>query len=98
MDDAFGNALDHRATYQHTYELAGPQIYRLRDLVAFAAAVSGHPRPVFKLREALARVQAMLMELAPGEPLLSRDNLDSMKVDNVAAEQPFRPALSWKSK
>jgi hypothetical protein len=23
---------------------------------------------------------------------MSRDNLDSMKVDNVAAEQPFRPA------
>ncbi len=90
--DAFVNALDNRATYQRIYELSGPQIYRLRDLVAFAAAASGHPRPVFKLPDALERVQAVLMELAPGEPLMSRDNLDSMKVDNVAAEQPFRPA------
>jgi NADH dehydrogenase len=32
------------------------------------------------------------MELAPGEPLLSRDNLDSMKRDNVASRQPFTPA------
>ncbi len=32
------------------------------------------------------------MELMPGEPLMSRDNLDSMKVDNVATEQPFQPA------
>ncbi|MCK7497038.1 MAG: hypothetical protein MZW92_43725 [Comamonadaceae bacterium] len=32
------------------------------------------------------------MELAPGEPLLSRDNLDSMKRDNVASGQPYAPA------
>jgi hypothetical protein len=25
-----------------------------------------------------------LMALAPGEPLMSRDNLDSMKVDNIS--------------
>jgi NADH dehydrogenase len=29
-------------------------------------------------------LQAAAMELAPGEPLMSRDNLASMKVDNVA--------------
>jgi NADH dehydrogenase len=33
-----------------------------------------------------------MMELAPGTPLLSRDNLDSMKVDNVASTQPYAPA------
>jgi NADH dehydrogenase len=35
----------------------------------------------------MGRLQARLMELAPGEPLMSRDNLDSMKVDNVATGQ-----------
>ena len=90
--DAFVNALDNRNMLLQTYELAGPRIYRLRDLVAFAAAASGHPRPVIALPDFLARVQATLMEWMPGEPLMSRDNLDSMKVDNVAAEQPFRPA------
>jgi len=89
---AFVNALDQRATFRCIYELAGPQVYKLRELVAFAAAASGHPRPVIGLPDSLARVQAMLMEILPGEPLMSRDNLDSMKVDNVAAEQPFRPA------
>lgn len=90
--DAFVNALDNRDTFEHTYELAGPHIYRLRDLVAFAAAASGHPRPVIALPDFWARVQATLLKLAPGEPLVSGDNLDSMKVDNVAAQQPFRPA------
>jgi hypothetical protein len=41
--------------------------------------------PVLPLPGFLARVQARLMELAPGEPLMSRDNLDSMKTPNVAS-------------
>jgi NADH dehydrogenase len=44
----------------------------------------GQGRPVIALPNAVARLQARLMELLPGEPVLSRDNLDSMKVPNVA--------------
>jgi NADH dehydrogenase len=90
--DACVNALDNRATYGRTYELAGPRIYTLKELVQFAARAAGHPRPVLGLPGGLARVQAMLMELAPGEPLMSRDNLDSMKRDNIASQQPYAPA------
>jgi NADH dehydrogenase len=89
---AFVNALDNPATVGKTYELAGPRIYTLRELVQFAAAAAGHPRAVIGLPDGLARIQARLMELAPGEPLMSRDNLDSMKRDNVASVQPFKPA------
>jgi NADH dehydrogenase len=90
--DAFCNALGNRETCGRAYELAGPRIYTLRELVEFAARASGHPRPVISLPGAAARLQAMLMELAPGEPLMSRDNLDSMQVDNIASKQPFEPA------
>jgi NADH dehydrogenase len=90
--DAFANALDNRETFGKVYELAGPRIYTLRELVEFAARASGHPRRVIALPAGAARLQAAMMEMAPGEPLLSRDNLDSMKVDNVASIQPYRPA------
>jgi uncharacterized protein YbjT (DUF2867 family) len=89
---AFVNALDNPATFGKTYELAGPRIYTLRELVQFAASAAGHRRPVIGLPDGVARLQARLMELAPGEPLLSRDNLDSMKRDNIASVQPFTPA------
>jgi len=89
---AFVNALDNRDTYRKTYELVGPRVYTLRELVQFAAAASGHPRPVLALPDGIARLQARMMELAPGEPLMSRDNLDSMKVDNIASQQPYVPA------
>jgi uncharacterized protein YbjT (DUF2867 family) len=82
---AIGNALDAPATYQRTYPLAGPRVYTLRQLVMLAGKWSGHPRPVLALPAGLARLQAALMELAPGQPLLSRDNLDSMTIDNVSA-------------
>ena len=89
---AFVNALGNRDTYRKTYELVGPRVYTLRELVQFAAAASGRPRPVLALPGGIAQVQARMMELAPGEPLMSRDNLDSMKIDNIASRQPHVPA------
>ncbi len=68
-----------------TYELAGPEVYTLGELVALAARASGHPRWVVPMPDAIARLQATFFEMLPGEPLLSRDNLDSLKVDNVSA-------------
>jgi uncharacterized protein YbjT (DUF2867 family) len=67
------------------YEACGPNVFTLRELVQLAGALSGHPRPVIGLPAALGRLQALFMELAPGAPLMSRDNVDSMKVDNVAS-------------
>ncbi|HEU4621448.1 MAG TPA: complex I NDUFA9 subunit family protein [Burkholderiaceae bacterium] len=81
---AFVNALDERETIGKTYVLAGPRVYTLRELVRMASIASGHPRPVLPLPDALARLQAWMLEHLPGTPLMSRDNLDSMRVDNVA--------------
>jgi NADH dehydrogenase len=89
---AFVNALDNERTVGHVYELAGPQVYTLRELVKLAGAYTGHPRPVIGLPESMARFQAMVMEHLPGEPLLTRDNLDSMKIDSIASG-PIDPQL-----
>jgi len=70
-------------------ELCGPDVFTLRELVQLSAQFSGvnggRGRPVLALPQWLGRLQARLMELAPGAPLMSRDNLDSMRVDNVAS-------------
>ncbi|MDQ3060444.1 MAG: complex I NDUFA9 subunit family protein [Pseudomonadota bacterium] len=73
------------------FEACGPDVFTLKQLVQLAgrhAGINGgRGRPIIALPDALARLQARLMELAPGEPLLSRDNLDAMKTDNVASGQ-----------
>ncbi len=70
------------------YALAGPTTYSLRELVEYVSALIDRPRPVIPLPEGLAMVQARLMELAP-HPLMSRDNVRSMRVDNVASGAPL---------
>ena len=69
-------------------QACGPDVFTLRELVQLAGRLSGvrggRGRPVIALPNWLARLQATLMELLPGEPVMSRDNLDSMKLDNVA--------------
>ena len=83
--------LDQPATIGQVFECAGPQQFTLADLVRLAGRLSGHPRPVLPLPGALARLQALVMECLPGEPLMSRDNVDSMQVPNVAT--PGEPGL-----
>ncbi|MFG5410125.1 complex I NDUFA9 subunit family protein [Piscinibacter sakaiensis] len=77
-------ALDRPETIGRTYECAGPAEFTLAELVRLAGTWAGHPRPVFGLPDGIAGLQARLMECLPGEPLLSRDNLRSMQVPNVA--------------
>lgn len=77
-----------RAPALAVYELAGPQVYTLRQLVQFAARSSGlnqgRGRPVIGLPLWMGRIQALLLGLMPGAPVMSQDNLDSMQLDNVA--------------
>jgi uncharacterized protein YbjT (DUF2867 family) len=72
-------------TVGQTIECAGPEVLTLADLVRLAGEFGSRQRPVLPLPLGLGRLQAALMELAPGEPMMSRDNVDSMRVDNVAS-------------
>ncbi len=81
---AIVRALDTPATIGQVIECAGPAVCTLKELVSQAGHWSGHARAVVALPAALGRVQAMLLEWLPGPPLMSRDNLDSMRVASVA--------------
>ncbi|MDE2613917.1 MAG: complex I NDUFA9 subunit family protein [Burkholderiales bacterium] len=66
------------------YEAAGPRSTTLAELVRLAGRWSGHERPQIALPGFAAWLQALALEMLPGEPLLSRDNLASMRVPSVA--------------
>ena len=73
----------------NVFEACGPDVLTLKELVQLSAITAnvnnGSPRPVLSLPPFLDTLQAMAMRLLPGEPLISQDNLDSMKVDNIAS-------------
>ena len=91
--EAIVRCLDTPDSIGQTYECAGPQVYSLAELVRLAG-LGGHERWVLPLPEALGRLQALAMGLLPGPPLMSSDNLLSMRVPNVASgELPGLEAL-----
>ena len=86
----FAGALGDPRTFGQAYDLGGPKVYTLEELVRFVAATLGVRRAIVPLGGRLAALQAFTLEHLPGK-LMTRDNLRSMQVDNVTA-QPF-PAV-----
>ena len=89
---AIVSALGNTHTCGKTYELGGPQVYTLGEIARLCAAWSGHPRPVVSMPMGVGRMQARLFECMPGTPLMSRDNLDSLRRDNICSG-PIAPEL-----
>lgn len=90
--EAILNAMSQPWACGQTFDLAGPRIYTLGELVELASQWSGHPRLVVALPFSIGRMQAFFFECLPGEPLMSRDNLASLTVDNIS-QAPINPLL-----
>ena len=82
---AFMRALDRAASAGATYELCGPEVLTLEEIVRLTARVARLPCHILRLPDALARVQAAVMGLLPGKPF-SLDNFRSLTLDCVCRE------------
>jgi uncharacterized protein YbjT (DUF2867 family) len=83
--DAFVEALNAPETHGRRYELCGPRVYTLRELVSYTARLLGLRRLILGLPDWAARLQANVLEYAPGKPF-SRDNYRSLQRDSVCTE------------
>lgn len=81
----FVASLDEPASHGKTYDLCGPDVYHLHELVRYAGSLSGHPRPIVGLSQGLSYLQAWVMELLPGGPM-TRDNVRSMQLPSICAD------------
>jgi len=81
----FVEALDDHTSYGKGYDLCGPTIYRLRDIVQYVATLLGKKISVIGLPNALSYAQAALLEYVPGKPF-SLDNYHSLQLDSVCTE------------
>ena len=73
------------ASSRQTYQLGGPQVYSLREIVVMVAKLTGRRRWVMGLPNAVARIQALCMDFVPGRPF-STDNYKSLTIDSVCAQ------------
>lgn len=74
---------DHR-TAGHIYELAGPGVYKMRELVEITLRLVGKRRLLAPFPFAVAAIQARLFELLPNPPLTT-GQVDLLRKDNVAS-------------
>lgn len=89
---AFVESLDDASTANQSYDLCGPKVYTLRELVELTAECLGRRTRIVGLGDGLSYLQAWA--LGPTR-LITRDNLYSMKMDNVCRTPfpfPFEPA------
>jgi NADH dehydrogenase len=92
--DAFVDCLRDANTFGQAYELVGPKVYTLRELVDYTKELTGSRATIIALSEGWAYLQAGLMWLAPN-PMLSPDNLRSMEKDSVGEPGAQAPA-NWR--
>ena len=89
--DAFVAALGNRESFGRTYELGGPRVYSLRELVRYVADLGGHPRVLVDVPSGIAALQARVLGWLPNPPL-SPDNLRSLSVPSVTDGSHNPPA------
>jgi uncharacterized protein YbjT (DUF2867 family) len=73
---------------RQTYELGGPHIYSLREIVGLVAKLTAQRRWILGLPDFAARTQALVMDFVPGRPF-SSDNYRSLTIDSVCTEDGF---------
>jgi uncharacterized protein YbjT (DUF2867 family) len=74
-----------------TFELGGPRIWTMRELLAFILTEIRRRRPLVNIPLGLARLQASVLERLPGK-MLTRDQLLLLQQDNVVS--PGMPGLA----
>ncbi len=83
---AFADALDKPETHGRAYNLCGPQVYTLAELVHLTAGALGMRRWILPLGPSASYAFARLMEFKPGTKIMTRDNHYAMLTDNVCPE------------
>ena len=85
--EAFVRALDLHASFGQRYNLCGPRAYSLHEIVTLLTQMLGLSRRIVPLNDRLSRLQAAVLQFAPGKPF-TPDNYRSLQVASVC-DAPF---------
>ena len=83
---AFTQSLNNPYTFGQSYNLCGPEVYTLKQLVEYTAQQLGLKTKVIGLGDSSSRLMANVFQYTPFFKPLTRDNYRSMQVDSVCTE------------
>lgn len=82
--EAMARALDHPESIGQAYDLCGPRVLSLRELVEYTAKMRRRKIKIIALSDKAAQRQARLFEHLPGKPF-TMDNYRSLQIPSVCA-------------
>ena len=80
---AFVMALKMPQTIHESYDLVGPMVYTMKEIVEFAARKAKTSCAIIPVPAFVGYLQALAFEFLPVPTLMSRDNIASMQLPNV---------------
>ena len=83
---AVADAVDGMAKPGATYELGGPEVLTMREIMQWICKVTGRDRALLPLPFGLAKLQATFLQFAPGALKLTPDQVVMLQSDNVVSE------------
>jgi uncharacterized protein YbjT (DUF2867 family) len=83
---AVADAVDGKTRPGATYELGGPEVLTMREIIEIILAIIERQRMLVSLPFGLAKLQALLLQFAPGAFKLTPDQVVLLRSDNVVSE------------
>lgn len=80
---AFVKSLSIPQTIHQSYDLVGPTVYTMKEIVEFAARRAKTSCAIIPVPAFVGYLQALAFEFLPGPTLMSRDNIASMQLPNT---------------
>jgi NADH dehydrogenase len=84
VTEAIVRILDNPDFQGRTYELGGPKVYSMKEIMDLVVAETQHAMPVLPLPFWVAKIQASILGLLP-KPPFTKDQLAMMETDNVVS-------------
>jgi NADH dehydrogenase len=83
---AVAKAVDGNTKAGATYELGGPEVLTMREIMEIILGITERKRMLMPLPFGLAKLQAQLLQFAPGALKLTPDQVELLRADNVVSE------------
>jgi NADH dehydrogenase len=91
---AVADAVDGRTKAGAVYELGGPEVLTMREIMQIILRVIERERMLVPLPFIAARFKAMFLQFAPGAMKLTPDQVTMLKTDNVVSEAAMAAGLT----
>jgi len=83
---AVADAVDGKTKAGATYEIGGPEVLTMREIMEIILAITERDRMLVSLPFGLAEFQAMFLQFAPGALKLTPDQVTLLRGDNVVSD------------